>query len=379
MENKNYGLTGLGAKVELGKGGFKVINDGTRVKAMNNAETALVEIQALAGTVDDSVVIKSQLDAKQDQLSVAAGSQNRVSIVNNEIALSDLAIADVTVDVTHSTIADFVAASYTGTEFQEGDVVILTTATDSKRSYIHNGDNQGDVNDFSALQSDLSEAVIRSMFSAGSGITYNSGTGEFTLDAITAADVSVDDSGFTQISGATAQAVFADLDTKLASMATDISNLTSFLGSGGATNLGTNTNGTTIPENATVSGALDSLETAIEAVNTDMQSNMCRVQTFTHESPATFNIQDLAIPSGKRLTGIRIQITEVFDSLTTTLDIGKAGDADAYLADSNIDLHHIAHSRNDMIIPLTEDTMVVATFNVGSSTQGAGIIMAEYC
>lgn len=63
------------------------------------------------------------------KLTVSSGSTSFLSIdpSSYEISISSLSITDVTVDTTYSTISAWATANYTGTEFQEGDVIILTT------------------------------------------------------------------------------------------------------------------------------------------------------------------------------------------------------------------------------------------------------------
>lgn len=117
-----------------------------------------------------------------DALSVAAGSTDYLAIVNGEISIKALAITNVTVDATETSIADFVTANYTvGNEFQEGDVVILTAAADGVNRYIHNGGTAGTSADFTVLDNVLSSSEVRGYLSASDGVSYNSGTGEITL------------------------------------------------------------------------------------------------------------------------------------------------------------------------------------------------------
>lgn len=124
-----------------------------------------------------------------DALTVAAGSSDYLAIVNGELSIKALAITNVTVDATETSIANFVTANYTGSEFQEGDVVILTAASDGANRYIHNGGTAGTTADFTVLDNVLSSSEVRGYLSASDGISYNSGTGEFTLadDGVTQA------------------------------------------------------------------------------------------------------------------------------------------------------------------------------------------------
>lgn len=117
-------------------------------------------------------------------LSIAEDSTAFLSIVDGELHFSNLAITEVHVDTTNATLADFIADSYTvGNEFQEGDVIILTSATDQgERTWIHNGGTAGTSADFTALTTTVSTSVIREAISAESGVAYNSTTGVITAD-----------------------------------------------------------------------------------------------------------------------------------------------------------------------------------------------------
>ena len=99
----------------------------------------------------------------------------------NKLKIDPLTITSVTVNTTESSLANFVSNVYTGSNFQEGDIVFLT-ATSPTEAYIHNGGTAGTANDWELVNSGLSDAQIRSKLSASSGIDYNSTTGEFTAD-----------------------------------------------------------------------------------------------------------------------------------------------------------------------------------------------------
>jgi hypothetical protein len=99
----------------------------------------------------------------------------------NKLKVKPLTVTDVTVDATQTSLANFVANVYTGSNFQEGDIVFLS-ATSPLESYIHNGGTAGTADDWELINSGLSDAQIRSKLSASSGIDYNATTGEFTAD-----------------------------------------------------------------------------------------------------------------------------------------------------------------------------------------------------
>ena len=135
------------------------------------------------GTIQNVI---EQLDAaiQLEKLTIAAGSTNFLSIAGTELSVNSLLITDVTVDTTNATIAAFVAANYTvGIEHQEGDLIVLTAATDATdRTWIHNGGTAVTVADFTKISPDLDALTVRGFLSGGDGIAYNSTTGEIEVD-----------------------------------------------------------------------------------------------------------------------------------------------------------------------------------------------------
>jgi hypothetical protein len=112
-------------------------------------------------------------------------SANYASVVSDngvdKLKIDPLTITSVTVNSTEADLADFISNVYTGSNFQEGDIVFLTSPSPTE-AYIHNGGTAGTANDWELVNSGLSDAQIRSKLSASSGIDYNSSTGEFTAD-----------------------------------------------------------------------------------------------------------------------------------------------------------------------------------------------------
>ena len=105
-------------------------------------------------------------------------------------------LANITVDATHATLAAYIAAGYDPAGFSEGDMLVLTTATDpAERVWVHLGTAAGDASDFVALSIAYDEAEIKAMFSAGTGLEYadgqfsvaDGGITEAKLDAAVAA------------------------------------------------------------------------------------------------------------------------------------------------------------------------------------------------
>jgi len=112
-------------------------------------------------------------------------SANYASVVSDngvdKLKIDPLTITSVTVNSTEADLADFITNVYTGSNFQEGDIVFLTSPSPTE-AYIHNGGTAGTANDWELVNSGLSDAQIRSKLSASAGVNYNSSTGEFTAD-----------------------------------------------------------------------------------------------------------------------------------------------------------------------------------------------------
>ncbi len=112
-------------------------------------------------------------------------SANYASVVAdggvNKLKIDPLTITSVTVNTTATDLADFISNVYTGSNFQEGDIVFLTTPSPTE-AYIQNGGSAGTSADWELVNSGLSDAQIRSKFSASAGIDYDASTGAFTAD-----------------------------------------------------------------------------------------------------------------------------------------------------------------------------------------------------
>ena len=104
---------------------------------------------------------------------VADGGVNRKKV-------KPLTITDTTVDATNATLSAFVSNVYTGSNFQEGDIVILSSASPVE-SYVHNGGTAGTDADWEQINTGLSDAQIRALFSGGNALTYNNTTGQFDV------------------------------------------------------------------------------------------------------------------------------------------------------------------------------------------------------
>ena len=139
-------------------------------------------------TADKHVVTKEYLNANS-VVGIHDDSANYAEIITvsgqKQLKLKPLTIVDISVDTSAANQAAWLSANYSaGTEFQEGDVVILTgTGSTRPESYIHNGGSAGSAADWTLIEgADVQAAEVRGFLSGSSGIDYNSGTGAITAD-----------------------------------------------------------------------------------------------------------------------------------------------------------------------------------------------------
>lgn len=97
-------------------------------------------------------------------------------------------VGSVVVDPTHATLAAYIAAGYDPAAFDEGDMLVLSTATDpAERVWVNLGTNNGDASDFVALSIAYDETEIKALFSAGDGLDYLNGVYSVQAGGVTEA------------------------------------------------------------------------------------------------------------------------------------------------------------------------------------------------
>lgn len=138
------------------------------------------------GTVSDDQHLITRGYLKSNVINaIHSDSANFASVVAeegvNKLKIDPLTITSVTVNSSQADLSAFISNVYTGSNFQEGDVVFLTTPSPTE-AYIHNGGTAGNANDFDLLNHGLSDAQIRSKLSASAGINYDPSSGAFTAD-----------------------------------------------------------------------------------------------------------------------------------------------------------------------------------------------------
>lgn len=133
----------------------------------------------------------SDLTRKQDIAglsyisAIASGSQSMLSVSNGELSISSLAVTDVHVDSTQTSLANFVAnESSTAQGLGTGDVLILTAPSAGTETYIVSGANGGSVGNYTQIESPITAAEIGSVIQAGDGISINASTAQISANIV---------------------------------------------------------------------------------------------------------------------------------------------------------------------------------------------------
>ena len=163
--------------------------------------------------------VKGFLEGKQDNLEIDASSAAYLQIVDGyKIRATQLLITSVEVDEVFPSLASYIAGISPSN--QEGDVIILTAATDNQeRSWIKTGSASQGVDGYTRLQTDYNVTSIRAMFSAGQYLTYSSANGQVGLDLgngfgkLGSHTLPIDANEFTSVSGDNVLAIAKALES----------------------------------------------------------------------------------------------------------------------------------------------------------------------
>ena len=137
------------------------------------------------GTVssDAAPTLDAHLTRKQDIAglsyisSIASGSSSMLSVTDGELSIDSLAITDVHVDASQTSLANFISnESSTAASLKEGDVLILTAATGGTQTWIVSGANGSAAGNYTQIESPLTAAEVGGVLVAGDGISVNAGT-----------------------------------------------------------------------------------------------------------------------------------------------------------------------------------------------------------
>ena len=207
----------------LGLGSVQLTRDAANAdQAVRKSQAESISDQAaqdilvsLSGSASNDTAFTSAsmvgfLGNKQDNMEIDASSSAYLQIVDGyKIKATQLLITDVEVNETHATLASYLAAHSTPDK-QEGDVIILTAASDNQeRSWIKTGSASQDVSGYTRLQTDYNVVSIRAMFSAAQYLSYDAASGQFGLvlgnlaGELGAHTLPIDGNQFTSITGST--------------------------------------------------------------------------------------------------------------------------------------------------------------------------------
>ena len=159
------------------------------------------------------------LGNKQDNMEIDASSAAYLQIVDGyKIKATQLLITDVEVDTSYSSLQAFVDG--TAPVKQQGDVVILTAASDNQeRSWIKTGSASQGVSGYARLQTDYNVVSIRAMFTVSTYLTYDAASGQFGLDLgnvsgkLGAHTLPIDSNEFSSATGSNVLAIAKSLES----------------------------------------------------------------------------------------------------------------------------------------------------------------------
>ena len=127
-----------------------------------------------APSADNHLVRKQDVSALSFINAIASGSSSMLSVADGELSISSLAITDVHVDSTQTSLANFVAnESSTAASLNEGDVLILTAPSARTETYIVSGANGSSTTNYTEIESPLSAAEVGAVLQAGDGISIS--------------------------------------------------------------------------------------------------------------------------------------------------------------------------------------------------------------
>tara|TARA_B100000902_G_scaffold399923_1_gene473662 strand:+ start:951 stop:2426 length:1476 start_codon:yes stop_codon:yes gene_type:complete len=127
-----------------------------------------------APTANNHMVRKQDVSSLSFINGIASGSSSMLSVSGGELSINSLAITDVHVDNSQTTLANFVSnESSTAASLKEGDVLILTAPSDGTETYIISGADGSVVGNYTQIESPLTAAEVGSVLVAGDGVSVN--------------------------------------------------------------------------------------------------------------------------------------------------------------------------------------------------------------
>ena len=105
---------------------------------------------------------------------IADGSSSMLTVSGGKLSISNLALTDVHVDSTQSSLANFITnQSSTAASLQTGDVLILTAPSAGTETFMVSGANGSVAGNYTEIESPLSAAEVGAVINAGDGISVN--------------------------------------------------------------------------------------------------------------------------------------------------------------------------------------------------------------
>ncbi len=127
-----------------------------------------------APTEDSHLVRKQDVAGLSFIDGIADGSSSMLSVSGGKLSISNLALTDVHVDSTQTSLANFISnESSTAASLQTGDVLILTAPSAGTETFMVSGANGSAANNYTEIESPLSAAEVGAVINAGDGISVN--------------------------------------------------------------------------------------------------------------------------------------------------------------------------------------------------------------
>ncbi len=127
-----------------------------------------------APTEDNHLVRKQDVAGLSFIDGIADGSSSMLSVSGGKLSISNLALTDVHVDSTQSSLANFITnQSSTAASLQTGDVLILTAPSAGTETFMVSGANGSVAGNYTEIESPLSAAEVGAVINAGDGISVN--------------------------------------------------------------------------------------------------------------------------------------------------------------------------------------------------------------
>ena len=123
---------------------------------------------------DNHLVRKQDVSALSFINAIASGSSSMLSVADGELSISSLAITDVHVDSTQTSLANFISnEGSTAASLKEGDVLILTAPSAGTETFMVSGADGSAAGNYTEIESPLSAAEVGGVLQAGDGISVN--------------------------------------------------------------------------------------------------------------------------------------------------------------------------------------------------------------